>query len=106
MDYLDAVQKNLIGRRRRLSFILYALIVVGAYALAYLIRFDFGFPERYLALYGLTIVPLLLLRLLSYRVFRLMRERWRYVGTRDVVRLFAATALGSVLFFLFQMFAP
>src|SRR5690606_40313784 len=97
----------LFARRRHLAILLYGIVAVLAYFCAYLIRFDFRPPRTYLSLFAWTIWPLVAIRLATFRIFRLTRERWRYTGAQDVVRLIAATVCGSVIFLiLFRFLLP
>ncbi len=88
----------LFAKRRRLALLLYAAAATAAYFSAYLLRFDFRPPTEYLALFAWTVWPLVAIRLAVFRLFRLTRERWRYAGGYDVVRLVLATAAGSLVF--------
>jgi len=98
VDALERISKNLVERRRSLATVLYAVLVVLSYALAYSIRFEFDVPARYEALFLWTVPLLVAVRLIAFRAMRLMRERWRYVSTGDVARLGAAAFIGSLFF--------
>src|SRR5690606_20001300 len=88
----------LFARRRHLAVFLYGIAAFVAYFCAYLIRFDFRPPAPHLGLFAWTVWPLVAVRLATFRLFRLTRERWRYAGAQDVVRLITATLCGSVMF--------
>jgi FlaA1/EpsC-like NDP-sugar epimerase len=42
----------------------------------------------------------MVVRTAAVRAFRLTQERWRYLGTREVVQLEASCAFGSIVLFL------
>ncbi|HEX6557803.1 MAG TPA: nucleoside-diphosphate sugar epimerase/dehydratase, partial [Longimicrobiales bacterium] len=95
--FLSGISEEISGRRRSVAFLIYATIVVVAYALAYLLRFEFDVPASYATLFFVSLGPVVLIRMIVFRAFRLSRQRWRYASTRDVARLVAATAVGSVI---------
>lgn len=74
--------------------------------LAYLARFEFdpaALRERdFLPALGLLVVVRLLV---NYRL-RLGMSRWRFVGLRDLVRLFGALTLGTAIFGLLTWMVP
>ena len=65
--------------------------------LAFILRFDFTVPAQFRPqlLAGFCIfVPA---KILAFSFFRLDRGWWRYASIRDLMRLSAANAIGSVL---------
>ena len=98
---------TLFAKRRQLAVLLYAGAAVAAYFCAFLLRFDFQPPSEYLGLFAWTVWPLVALRLVAFRVFRLTRERWRYAGVRDAARLVLATVASSAAFLVvFRLALP
>ena len=85
--------------RQPVAFAVYLGCSVGAYALAFVIRFDLTWPRTHTALFWRTLPILLLCRLLSGLLVRLSTGRWRFIGTRDLFRLVLAAVLGSLIFF-------
>lgn len=85
--------------RRTVAISLYAAIAALAYAAAYLLRFDFRWPSEYTAVVLWTLPLLLVIRVVFSVGFQLSTGRWRFISTRDVLRLVATTAAGSVAFF-------
>ena len=74
-----------------------ALIVLSA-AFAWLLRFEFAFPQVRLFLLAL---PLLVsMRLLAMEQFNLFHGYWRYTGMSDAVDIVKAVALGSAGFLI------
>lgn len=103
---LDRVTGTLQGHRRLLALAIYAAIAAFAYAIAYLLRFEFAVPPRYAQLYTATVVPLVAIRMAVFIGFRLTRERWRYASAPDVLRLVAGCFVGSVIFYALTVLAP
>lgn len=89
--------RSLSSRRRLVALLAYTTVTAGAFALAYLLRFEFGVPEGHRAT-ALAVLPLLLaVRALCDSIFGLTVGRWRFAGIRDAVRLGISTAVGSLL---------
>ena len=87
------------GRHRRLvSSVVYSAVAAGALALAYLARFEFDIEVVLTFGFAQALVVLIVIRLGINYLFQLGISRWRYVGTRDVMRLLAATTVGSLVF--------
>ena len=87
------------GRHRRaVASFVYAAIAAGALGLAYLTRFEFDIQVVLTFRFVEALVLLIVIRLGVNYLFRLGISRWRYVGTRDVMRLLAATTVGSAVF--------
>lgn len=74
-----------------------ALIPLGYFA-AFTLRFEWSIPEPYWTLAGETVLYMLLIRLLSFRLFGLYHGWWRHVGMQDLLALFKAVTVSSVGF--------
>jgi FlaA1/EpsC-like NDP-sugar epimerase len=79
---------------------------VVAYALAFLFRFDFAWPAEYTGVFLLTLPVLVGIRIGCHHLLRVSTERWRFVGTQDVVQLFFAVTSGTLLFWLAVASSP
>jgi FlaA1/EpsC-like NDP-sugar epimerase len=86
------------GNRRFTALTAYTLVTITAYHIAYLLRFEFDWTAFEPALLYTTLPLLLAIRLLCGVSFKISAGRWRFVGTRDVVRLVFAITTGSLLF--------
>jgi FlaA1/EpsC-like NDP-sugar epimerase len=84
----------------------YTGVTALSYALAFLLRFEFSWPERYTATFLATLPLLIVLRHVCHLLFRLTTGRWRFVGVDDVLRLAAATLVGSAAFLAVTRVAP
>ncbi len=89
--------------RRVVSFSLYGGIVVIAYFLAYLLRFDLRFPAEYDRVFWESLPLLLGVRVISSIIFGLSTGRWRFISTRDVQQLVVNTLAGSGIFLLLTL---
>ena len=92
----DALRRH----RTLVSLSAFAVVTAVAYALAYLLRFDFDWPASQTAEFWLTLPLLLAIRLTLARILRLSTSRWRFIGTLDMAHLMVATSLGSAVFYL------
>ncbi|HEX8362169.1 MAG TPA: nucleoside-diphosphate sugar epimerase/dehydratase [Longimicrobium sp.] len=90
--------ERLYRYRRGLTLVLYTAVSAVAFALAFLVRFEFAVPPGYVRAFSTTLPLLLLIRAGSSAVFRLNAGRWRFVSTHDVQRLGMSVASGSVVF--------
>lgn len=96
----------LYARRRPIILTIYALIAAASYGFAYLIRFDFEWPPGYTDTFLFTLPLLLVIRLGWHSALRVSAERWRFVGTSDVIHLFLAVTAGSFTFFVAAALIP
>ena len=104
--YASRLYTSLYRGRVILTLAIYGALTSIAYLFAYLLRFEFDWPEEYSAVVLVTLPLLVGIRLVCNRIFRLSSERWRFVGTRDVVRLVLATTIGTALFFAASWLMP
>jgi len=74
-----------------------ALLVAGAYFLAYRLRFDSGVPERYDDLFAATLPWAVPASLGVFMLFGLYAKHWRYVTQRDFVTILQAVAIASLV---------
>ncbi len=80
------------------------LLFAMAGVMAFLLRFDFNLPSRYLV-YLLFSVPVwVLVKGVVFHLLALDRGGWRYVSVPDIVRLAIGNILGSILALLFIVF--
>ena len=84
--------------RRTVASVVYAGVAAASLSMAYLARFEFDAAMLVGWHFGEALVLLVVIRLGFNYLFRLGISRWRYVGTRDVIRLLGATTAGSVVF--------
>jgi FlaA1/EpsC-like NDP-sugar epimerase len=92
--------------RRSVARTAYVSLAALAYAASYLLRFDFSWPSEYTATFLSSLALLLIVRLLVNYSFALSTGRWRFVSTRDVLRLGLATSVGTAVFFPLTLWLP
>ena len=90
----------LYRHRRTCSVVIYVGVSVLAYLAGFLLRFEFAPSHEMMQVFRSTVLLLVVVRMGSNWLFGLNTSRWRYSGTRDVVKLGAASAVGSILFYL------
>jgi FlaA1/EpsC-like NDP-sugar epimerase len=83
------------GHPRRLIGLLALLVFASAYTLAFLLRFDFDLPERYLDFVLITLPVALIIKLIVFYAMGIFRIVWAYIGLRDGLRILRATAFAS-----------
>ena len=74
-----------------------ALVVVANYD-AFLLRFEGAIPASQRAYFSETIALLVLVRMLTFVLFRLFAGLWQYTGASDLFRIVAAVLSSSVVF--------
>ncbi len=87
----------MFNTRRLLVFVVDILLIVAAYTLSFLLRFDFRIPadERQLFLYGLYIV--LIVKPVVFFTAGLYRTLWRYASLQDAIEIFKVVTLSSII---------
>jgi FlaA1/EpsC-like NDP-sugar epimerase len=92
--------------RRAVTLAVYGTVAAVAYSCAFLLRYDFTVPADAAALFFATLPIVVLVRLLCTVLFRLSSGRWRFTGTGDVLRLVAASTVGSAVLLLLSWGLP
>ncbi|HEV2147374.1 MAG TPA: nucleoside-diphosphate sugar epimerase/dehydratase [Longimicrobiaceae bacterium] len=95
---LAVVRRIRYLHRRSVAFLVYTGVTVLAYTLAFLLRFEFQWPGEYTATFLASLPLLVVVRHLCHQFFRLTTGRWRFVGVHDILRLGAATVVGTTVF--------
>jgi FlaA1/EpsC-like NDP-sugar epimerase len=72
------------------------VLVALAYFLAYRLRFDDLFPERYEQLFEATLAPAVVGSLVVFTVFRLYQKWWRYSTLRDLEAVVSAVVVSVI----------
>jgi FlaA1/EpsC-like NDP-sugar epimerase len=97
-EYLAYLPRYVFHRRPWVIFIFQAVVVFSSLVLAWLIRFDFSLPSRRILL--LSSVLLVVVRLLTLRVFHLNHGWWHFASVSDALNILKAVTFGSIVFFL------
>jgi FlaA1/EpsC-like NDP-sugar epimerase len=92
---------NLFFKRVRRKFVILsiqALIVIIAFLISFLLRFDAQIPERYLSLMILLLPVLVVTKILVFGSMGLSSGWWRYVSLPDLVVILKANFFASLAF--------
>ena len=92
-----AMYDSVMKRRALLIWPFKTGIVLTAFSLAWLFRFDFHIPSSHHAVAWQLLPPLLVIKLLVFWRFGLTHGWWRYVSIADVIDLVKANAVASLL---------
>ncbi|MDT8422821.1 MAG: nucleoside-diphosphate sugar epimerase/dehydratase, partial [Desulfuromonadales bacterium] len=84
--------------RVQLIVLVKSLIIVSAFLLAFLVRFDLSLPPTYRTQILLLVPPLLAIKLLVFWKIGLFKGWWRYVSMPDLMQILAGNLLASLLF--------
>ncbi|MCK4962037.1 MAG: polysaccharide biosynthesis protein, partial [Anaerolineales bacterium] len=83
------------------------ILLAGAFALAFFLRFDFRIPAEEFGLLKTFILPILGAKLIIFYFAGLYRRIWRYAGVRDFNTIIWASILGTmavivIVFFIYR----
>ena len=97
-EYILLLPKILFRRRPIVIQVVQALIIVTSLLIAFLLRFDFSLPEPRLFL--VSGIVLIVIRLISLRVFGLNHGWWSLTSVSDALNVVKAVTAGSIVFFI------
>ena len=87
------------------------ILVVAAFVLSYLLRFEFSISTSDFANIKKTIIPIIVCKFIFFYWFKLYRGMWRYTSISDLINIIKATVVSSLtiitgilIFFRFQGF--
>lgn len=95
-SFLNPVKKN----RRLIAVTAYGVVAFLSYVSATFVRFEFSLTQTELTILQQTVLSLVAIRILTSLAFRVSDGRWRYAGTADVLRLAAATFIGTAIIYV------
>jgi len=102
MDIHD--DKWLIKYRTLLIVFFETMVVIAAFYLAFLIRYDFSLPEACVVNCPTILVPVILIKMLVFWRTGMLRGWWRYASLADVIDIFKSTLIASVAVTLYLVF--
>ncbi|MGH9947381.1 MAG: polysaccharide biosynthesis protein [Pyrinomonadaceae bacterium] len=91
---------------RFLQFLLETVFLVGAFVLAYQLRFDFSVPTSEVGKFFIQLPIVVLLQVLALRFFGAHRFIWRYTSTQDARSIGAALVSVSLLLLIARSIHP
>lgn len=83
-------------KRNILFFFLDVLITAFSLYLAFLLRFDFVFPQEYMRVFTMALPLFVVIRLIVFSFYKIYRITWRYVDVRDFYNIGVASLLAEV----------
>ena len=84
-------------RRRFVVFLLDILLIVSAYILAFLLRFDFRIPPAHLDSFANGFIVVLAVKPLVFFLSNLYRSIWRYASLPDAAAIFKTVSFASIV---------
>jgi UDP-GlcNAc:undecaprenyl-phosphate GlcNAc-1-phosphate transferase len=72
-------------------------LIAGSYVLSYMIRLNFSFPEAETRAMIMSLPIVIVIRTSVFYYYGLYKAVWRYTTFDDIVRIFRAVAVGSVM---------
>jgi FlaA1/EpsC-like NDP-sugar epimerase len=96
--------RNFLRHRTLLILCTEAGLVLVTYYCSFLLRFDFDPAEYYLILFGQTLLPILIIKLLTLYAFGLLSGWWRYAGITDLLNIAKAAFISSILLYAVILF--
>lgn len=82
--------------KKTVLFVLDFMIINLAYIISLYLRFEAPIPAQYINTYLSTFLMCSTVKLVFYNKFGLYNSLWRYAGIDELIKIFAATTLGSV----------
>ncbi len=93
-----------VDKRRWIISMIQVGVIVGAFALAYGLRFDFEIPSPHKTTLFALLPALLAIKLTIFWFLGLFGGWWRYVSMADLIALFNANIIASLGFVLYAVF--
>ena len=85
------------------------LCIAAAFFSALLVRYEFSFsalPAQYMSFFSTTIVPWIVLSLMSFSLFGLYKSIWSFVSIDEMFRIILAYACLGIACVILSMVAP
>jgi len=100
-----------INRYRIPEILVDVVLLAGAFALAFYLRFDFSIPPDQFGLFKTFVLPVVAAKLIVFYSAGLYRTIWRYASVRDFFTISWASILGTfavivIVFFIYRAAFP
>ena len=73
--------------RRAIILVAHIVLIILAYALAFILRFEWQIPPPYLSLFVNTLALIVIVKGMVFYLFGLYQGIWRYVSMEDILSL-------------------
>jgi FlaA1/EpsC-like NDP-sugar epimerase len=93
-----------ITRNLSVILILDAILVLGAFYLAHLIRFEFNIPVWAMERFSQLVLLVLAGKLACFYLFDLYKGMWRYTGINDLLNIIKASTFATLVLIVFVLF--
>ena len=91
------IETMLLHKRRLLEILADFCVISSAYVFAHLLRFEGVLTGDLQQLIIRSLPIILVMKLTCFAIYRLYRGVWRYLGLSDLITVFKAVTLGSIL---------
>ncbi len=90
---------------RRIGVVIFQLfLVILAYGVSFLVRFEFSIPPSYFEILLKTLPMLVVARMAAYYYYGIYSGWWRFVSMQDLINISKAVFSGSILFLIIMVF--
>ena len=100
----DKLFEIILRNRKLLIIAVHAVLIIASYFVAFLLRFDFSPPQKYLLVFLRTLPLLILVKLAVFWYFRMFSGLWRYISIHDVWQIIKANAAATIAFIITEIF--
>jgi len=104
----DAKKMNykalILKYRKAVILVVHLLLIIAAYMLSFLLRFDYRVPREYVRTIITTLPALILIKLIIFNHFGLFTGLWRYVNVDDTWKIIKASFFSTLAFIIGVMF--
>jgi len=91
------MKTRLLRNRALLILGVDVLLLIGAWYIAYLVRFDFDIPARHWNTFKKVLPLMLIVRILCFYFFDVYRGMWRYTSVSDLLNIIKAVTISSLI---------
>jgi FlaA1/EpsC-like NDP-sugar epimerase len=99
---MKLLENFLLPMRKPLTRLLQVAIIVSSFILSYQLRFDFSIPEAFLGRLFHLLPLVLVIKMTVFWRAGLFHGWWRYVSMSDLITIFKANIIASLLVFVFS----
>lgn len=86
---------------RRFLILDIILVTISLY-LALILRFDFKIPVEYITFFKVSIIPVILITILSNKVFNLYDFIWKYASIDELISIIYSVSISNIIFILYS----
>ncbi len=91
---------------RKIFLVIIDIVIINlSYLLGFLLKFDWNIPTFYWKMYIEYILPIIVIKLIIFALFKLYRIMWKYARFGELFRIIIATLIANIIttVFLIQM---